>query len=83
MKEKKCGGCGTRTTSLKDWFFCRNCGTHYCPACGVNHAAEARKDRQTQKNRRIRAEKGSIENRKEAICPQCRSGGSRYFSPDL
>ncbi len=83
MKGKTCGGCGKTTTSLKDWFFCRDCGTYYCPACGVNHAAEAKSNKQAQKNRRIKAEKGSIESRKEAICPQCKSGASRYFSPDL
>ncbi len=83
MKGKTCAECGKKTTSIKDWFKCRGCGTHYCPDCAVDHVAHEKGVHQEQKNRRANAEKGSFENRKRAICSQCDSALSRVYSPDL
>ncbi len=79
MKEKKCGTCSKTTTSLKGWFYCKSCGTHFCPDCAVDHVAQEKEEKQMQKARRLKTEKGGLGNR----CPQCNSSLTQFYSPDL
>ncbi len=83
MQEKKCGGCGQVTTSWKEWFFCRDCGTDYCPGCYATHLGEEEEDREMKKSRMERMGRGDFEKKKKALCPRCDSFLNQHFSPEL
>ncbi len=83
MQEKKCGGCGKATNSWKEWFYCRHCGTDYCPDCYGDHLVQEEEDREMKKSRMKKMGYGDLEKKKRALCPKCDSFLNQRYSPDL
>lgn len=83
MQEKKCGGCGKATNSWQEWFYCRHCGTDYCPDCYGDHLVQEEEDREMKKSRMKKMGYGDLEKKKRALCPKCDSFLNQRYSPDL